>query len=68
MIKRFTERIIEGGREYKYLELNWVGEFNPPMIHLMQYIGATVARVHITYRKMLRDDIEFVRSVDKNKE
>ena len=66
MIKRFTERIIEGGRQYKYLELNWVGEFNPPMIHLMEYIGAKVARTYITYRKLFRDDIEFVRSVDKN--
>ena len=60
MIKRFTERIIEQGRCYKYLELNWLGEFNPPMIHL--------ARPHITYRKLFRDDIEFVRSVDKMKE
>ena len=65
MIKRFTERIIEGGKQYKYLELNWVGEFNPPMIHLMEYIGAKVARTYITYRKLLREDIEFVRSVDK---
>ncbi len=66
MIKRFTERIIEGGRQYKYLELNWVGEFNPPMIHLMEYIGAKAVRTHITYRKLFRDDIEFIRSVDKN--
>ena len=68
MIKRFTERIIEGGREYKYLELNWVGEFNPPMIHLMGYLGAKAVRTYITYRKLFRDDIEFVRSVDKMKE
>lgn len=66
MIKRFTERIIEGGRQYKYLELNWVGDFNPPMIHLMEYIGAKVARTYITYRKLFRDDIEFFRSVDKH--
>ena len=68
MIKRFTERIVEQKSDYEYLELNWVGEFNPPMIHLMEYIGAKVARTHITYRKLFRDDIEFVRSVDKTKE
>ena len=68
MIKRFTECIVEQDSNYKYLELNWVGEFNPPMIHLMEYIGASVARTHITYRKLFRDDIEFVRSVDKMKE
>lgn len=65
LIKRFTERIIEGNREYKYLELNWVGEFNPPMIHLMDYIGAKRVRTHVTYRKLFRDDIPFVRQVDK---
>ena len=50
MIKRFTECIIEKGREYKYLELNWVGDFNPPMIHLMDYIGAQglCARMSLT--------------------
>lgn len=68
MIKRFTECIVERNSHYKYLELNWVGEFNPPMIHLMEYIGAKVARTHVTYRKLFRDDIEFVRSVDKKKE
>lgn len=65
LIKRFTERIIEGNREYKYLELNWVGDFNPPMIHLMDYIGAQAVRTHITYRKLFREDIPFVRSADK---
>lgn len=68
MIKRFTERIIEGGsrHKYDYLELNWVGDFNPPMVHLMSYIGAKAVRTHVTYRKLFRDDIPFVRSADKN--
>lgn len=68
MIKRFTERVIQRDSKYKFLELNWVGDFNPPMIHLMEYIGAKAVRTHITYRKLFRDDIEFVRSVDKNNE
>ena len=67
LIKRFTECIVEKDSHYKYLELNWVGEFNPPMMHLMDYIGAKVARTHVTYRKLFRDDIPFVRSVDKMK-
>lgn len=67
LIKRFTECIVEKDSHYKYLELNWVGEFNPPMMHLMDYIGAKVARTHVTYRKLFREDIPFVRSVDKMK-
>jgi hypothetical protein len=31
----------------------------------MDYIGAKAWRTHITYRKLFREDIEFVRSVDK---
>lgn len=68
LIKRFTECIVEKDSHYKYLELNWVGEFNPPMMHLMDYIGAKVARTHVTYRKLFREDIPFVRSVDKMKQ
>jgi len=65
MIKRFTECVIEGNRGYKYLELNWVGDFNPPMLHLMEYIGAKAVRTYVTYRKLFRKDIVFVRSADK---
>lgn len=67
MIKCFTERIIQQEREYKYMEMNWVGDFNPTMVHLMGYLGTTACKTHVTYRKLFRDDIEFVRSVDKMK-
>ncbi|MEG0796082.1 MAG: hypothetical protein RR397_06210 [Odoribacter sp.] len=67
LIKSFCERVVEGNREYKYMEMNWVGDFNPAMVHLMTYLGTTACKTHITYRKLFRDDIEFVRSVDKMK-
>ncbi len=65
MIKRFCEKIVENNSHYKYLEMNWVGDFNPQMMHLMDYLSATAAKTHVTYRKLFRDDIEFVRSADK---
>lgn len=65
MIKYFCERIVAKNGPYKYMEMNWVGDFNPSMVHLMEYLGTTRPKTHITYRKMLRDDIPFVRSVDK---
>lgn len=65
MIKCFCEQVVSKNSHYKYLEMNWVGDFNPQMMHLMKYLSATPAKTHITYRKMFRDDIEFVRSVDK---
>lgn len=65
MIKRFCEQIVEKNSHYKYLEMNWVGDFNPQMMHLMKYLSATMVKTHITYRKLFRDDIEFIRSADK---
>lgn len=65
LIKRFCENVVENKSCYKYMEMNWVGDFNPQMVHLMTYLGTTLMKTHITYRKLFRDDIEFVRSVDK---
>lgn len=65
LIKRFCETIVESDSHYKYLEMNWVGDFNPQMMHLMEYLGAKAVKTHITYRKILKEGIEFVRSVDK---
>ena len=67
MITRFCEIIIEKKSPYKYLEMNWIGDFNPQMIHLMQYIGAKRVKTHITYRKLFRDDIPFTRKADSLK-
>lgn len=65
MIKYFCDRVVASNSHYKFMEMNWVGDFNPPMVHLMKYLGTSLVKTHITYRKLFRDDIEFVRSVDK---
>ncbi len=65
MIKRFFENIVVQESPYKYLELNWIGDFNPPMIHLMDYIGGKLASVHVTYRKPLREGITLERAIDR---
>ena len=67
MIKRFVDLCEERGTQYKYLDMNWIGDFNPAMVHLMDHIGAKPVRTHITYRKLFRDDIPFLRSIDKMK-
>jgi hypothetical protein len=35
---------------YRKLEMNWIGDFNPRMIHLMETLGATEVKRHATYR------------------
>jgi len=36
--------------QYKEMEFSWIGDFNPTMIKLLDQLGATVCKTHITYR------------------
>ncbi len=65
MIYAFCKNIILSKKTYDWLDMSWVGDFNPQMMHLMDYIGAKQSQTYITYRKLFRDDIAFCRSIDK---
>ena len=67
MIKRFCEIIIERKGSYDWLNMSWIGDFNPAMMHMMSYIGASISQTYVTYRCLFRDDIPFRRSIDKEK-
>lgn len=38
------------GAGYDEIEMNWIGDFNPKMIHLMESLNATLVKRHATYR------------------
>jgi hypothetical protein len=46
---------------YTDLELNWIGDFNPPMLKLMQNLEFSVCKKHITYRKLFDPNQPFER-------
>jgi len=48
-------------RWYKELELSWVGDFNYKMIALYQALGASKAKMHITYRYLINKELTFRR-------
>jgi hypothetical protein len=50
---------------YKELELSWVGDFNPKMIAIYEALGADRAKIHITYRYMINEKLEFIRYKDE---
>ncbi len=60
LIMTFKDIVISRGH-YKSLIINWIGDFNPKMVRLMDHIGAKRDYTLVTYRKLLRDDLEFVR-------
>ena len=62
MITRFAEDTQKPGFNYTDLEMNWIGDFNPGMMKLMQSIGATIRKIHVTYRYLFDGNKPFKRA------
>jgi hypothetical protein len=60
MIKQGAE-VIQTETNYKELELQWQGDFNPKMLNISKNIGATESRLLITYRYLFDRTKEFKR-------
>lgn len=62
MIYNFAEEVKTNKSSFQELEMSWVGDFNPRMMHLMEYINAKINKTHITYRYIFDRKAEFKRS------
>lgn len=47
---------------YKEYEMNWIGDFNPKMIKVVEQVGAEIVKRHATYRKLFDESKPFRRS------
>ena len=47
---------------YEDLELNWIGDFNPKMMRVVEEICTTKSKIHITYRKLFDETKPFKRA------
>ncbi len=45
-------RVIQPMKRYKNLEMNWIGDFNPKMIKLVENLGTKVVKRYSTFRKI----------------
>lgn len=61
-IVMFGRKIVQEEIKGRYIdyEMNWIGDFNPKMVHIAESIGSK-AKTHVTYRKMLDDSLIFER-------
>lgn len=50
------------GQQYEDFEMNWIGDFNPTMIKMVEIMGSKVCKTHITYRKLFDDTKPFKRA------
>ena len=49
-------------KRYDEYEMNWIGDFNPRMINVVEQVGAEVCKRHATYRKLFDETKPFKRS------
>ncbi len=61
MIVFFEDEVGHGVR-YTDLEMNWIGDFNPKMMKLVQQLGSTIRKTHITYRYLFDRNKPFSRA------
>lgn len=55
------EVLFEKYNRYENLEMNWIGDFNPRMIHTAQQVGVELYKKHKTYRKLFDESKPFKR-------
>ena len=48
--------------KYKELQLNWIGDFNPPMLKIAEHAGCQHYKTHITYRYLFDRNKPFSRA------
>ena len=61
LVVRFEEEIFSGRVKHTDLEMNWVGDFNPGMMKLVEQIGGKIHKTHVTYRYLFDRSKEFKR-------
>ena len=62
LICAFEKLALRRDFKYKDLQINWIGDFNPPMIKIAKSVGATLYKTHITYRYLFDRNKPFVRA------
>jgi len=66
LIMSFARMALRNDFPYRELEFNWIGDFNPSMMHLLDQIGAKIIKTHITYRYLFDREAPFERASTVN--
>jgi len=61
IIEEFRKLAHGRGFAYTEYEMNWIGDFNPKMIRVVEQINADVVKRHATYRKLFDESKPFKR-------
>lgn len=58
----FREFTLKKGFPYKEIQMNWIGDFNPPMIKIIEGIGGKLYKTHTTFRYLFDRNKPFKRA------
>lgn len=58
-IVQAAAKIVQPKAKYTDFEMNWIGDFNPKMMHVAESVGGKIIKTHITYRKYFDETIPF---------
>lgn len=61
LIESTRVMVQEEYKRYPYLELNWIGDFNPKMIRVAEQVGGDISKTHHTYRYLFDRNAPFER-------
>lgn len=61
LVVAVAKMVQEDYPRYHDLEMNWIGDFNPKMIKVVEQVGGHVSKTHATYRKLFDPTKPFTR-------
>ena len=56
-----SRKMVDKSDSYDYLEMNWIGDFNPKMMRVAEETGGHIVKTHITYRYLFDRNLPFER-------
>ena len=62
LVMRMEKEIYKPRFPYSSLEMNWIGDFNPGMMKMVEQIGGKIYKMHITYRYLFDSTKPFHRA------
>jgi len=55
-------KVVQPAQKYTDFEMNWIGDFNPKMMHVAESAGGKICKTHITFRYLFDQSKEFKRA------
>lgn len=62
LVMATAKKVQDEYHRYPDLEMNWIGDFNPKMLRVVEQVGGEIVKTHITYRKLFDPSKPFKRA------